>query len=265
MEQNNNDNTINRHRKNRVVGGLILIGIGAVLFAEKMGVVWPSWLLSWPMLMIVVGLYSGIKHNFKNATWIILIAVGSLFLWDEMVDDVSLKQFTFPIILIALGLLSILRPRSLFNWSGRRQQRWERKWERRRDRWGFTENTASDKNFEAGIPVSDDYIDINCVFSGIKRTVLSKTFKGGKISCVFGGAEIDLTKADIQGSAVLDLHEVFGGITLTVPSNWTVKNDIEGVFHGVDDQRNNQVQPDADKLLILQGSAILAGVEIKSF
>jgi hypothetical protein len=64
---------------------------------------------------------------------------------------------------------------------------------------------------------------------------------------------------------VLDLHEVFGGITLTVPSNWTVKNDIDGVFHGVDDQRNNQVQPDADKLLILQGSAILAGVEIKSF
>ncbi len=263
MDQNNSDNAISTHRKNRVVGGLILIGIGAVLFAEKMGVLWPSWLLSWPMLLIVVGLYSGIKHNFKNATWIILIAVGALFLWDEMVDDVSLKQFTVPIILIALGLLSILRPR--FGWSGRRQQRWEHKRDRKRDRWGFTASTGPDNSYVTDVPLNDDYIDINCVFSGIKRTVLSKTFKGGKISCVFGGAEIDLTKADIQGSAVLDLHEVFGGITLTVPSNWTVKNDIEGVFHGVDDQRNNQVQPDADKLLILQGSAILAGVEIKSF
>jgi predicted membrane protein len=259
MDQNNIDNAISRHRKNRVLGGLVLIGIGAVLFADKMGVVLPPWLLTWPMLLIVIGLYSGIKHGFRNASWLIILAVGSIFLWDEVVADVHLKQFTVPIILIAVGLLAIVKPR--FGWSGRRQKRWER----RRERWGGTVNSSFGKNFEDAAVVNDDYIDISCVFSGVKNTVLSKTFKGGKISCVFGGAEIDLTKADIQGTAVLDLHEVFGGVTLIIPSNWAVKNDIEGVFHGVDDRRNNQVTPDGDKLLILQGSAVLAGVEIKSY
>jgi len=259
MDQNNIDNAITRHRKNRVLGGLVLIGIGAVLFADKMGMVLPPWLLTWPMLLIVIGLYSGIKHGFRNASWLIILAVGSIFLWDEMVADVNLKKFTVPIILIAVGLLSIVKPR--FGWSGRMQQRRER----RRERWGYTTGTSYKKDFEEGKVLNDDYIDINCLFSGVKNTVLSKTFKGGKISCVFGGAEIDLTKADIQGTAVIDLHEVLGGVTLVIPSNWSVKNDIEGVFHGVDDQRNTQVLPDADKLLILQGSAVLAGVEIKSY
>lgn len=259
MDQNNVDNAISRHRKNRVVAGLILVGIGVVLFADKMGMFFPQWIFTWPMLLIVIGLYSGFKHNFKNASWLILLAVGGLFLWDEMVPGINLKRFTLPIILIAAGLLSIVRPR--FGWSGRRQQRWERK----RERWGYTAGTTFNKDVEDGAQLSDDYIDINCIFSGVKRTVLSKTFKGGKISCILGGAEIDLSRADIQGTAVIDLHEVMGGITFILPSNWSVKNDIEGIFHGVDDTRNIQALPDADKLLVLQGSAVMAGVEIKSY
>lgn len=259
MNPNDTDKGNQRHQRNRILAGIILVGIGIVLFADKMGVFLPPWLLTWPMLLIVAGIYSGFKHNFSNATWIILVLVGGIFLWDEMMLDVSLKPFTIPIILVGAGLITILRPR--FGWGSGRERLRERRWNRSAD----TETTAFNKAFEEAGPLNDDYIDINCVFSGVKKTVLSKTFKGGRISCVFGGAELDLTKADIQGTAVLQLHEVMGGVTLVVPSNWSVRNNIDGIFHGVDDSRGSQVHTDADKLLVLQGSAVMAGVEIKSY
>lgn len=263
MNTNENNSNIQKHQRNRILAGVVLVAIGVVLFADKMGVLLPHWLLTWPMLLIVIGLYTGIKHNFRNATWIILVFVGSIFLWDEIMADISLKKFTIPIILVGAGLLTILRPR--FVWGGGRQ----RLGERRRERWNSyaadAETSTFKKEFEEASPLSDDYIDVNCVFSGVKKTVISKTFKGGRISCIFGGAELDLTKADIQGTAVLQLNEVFGGVTLVVPSNWTVQNNIDGVFQGVDDSRSSNGQNDENKLLILQGSIVMAGVEIKSY
>ncbi len=260
---NDNEQYAQRHVRNRIASGVILVGIGLVLFADKLGVILPHWLLTWPMLVVVIGLYSGFKHNFSNASWIIITAVGAVFLWDEMVLDLSLKPYVVPIVLVALGLIIILRPkkRNRF-WGDYRQQKWERK-------WGQRQNWYSGEEYEkatAGAdPLSDDLININCVLSGVQRTVISKTFKGGRISCVLGGAEIDFTKADIQGTAVLQLHEILGGITLYVPSNWSVRNNISGILHGVEDERRGAVQEDPGKVLLLQGSAVLAGVEIKSY
>jgi hypothetical protein len=41
----------------------------------------------------------------------------------------------------------------------------------------------------------DDYIDYVNVFSGGERQIVSQNFRGGKVSAVFGGIELDLTKA----------------------------------------------------------------------
>jgi len=66
---------------------------------------------------------------------------------------------------------------------------------------------------------------------------------------------------------VLRLEEVFGGIKLIIPQSWTIRNEIEGVFHGVDDKRNfySQTATDSNKVLVLKGSAVFAGIEIKSY
>jgi predicted membrane protein len=258
MEQNEVNQNMNRHMSNRILAGLIIIGIGIVLFAEKMGVIFPHWLISWPMLLIVIGFYVGIKHNFRNFAWLILMAVGGFFLWDQIFVGLDMKRFLVPIIIIAVGLMSILRPRC-----GRRcrRGRWRNRWDDRRQQvFERTDFVSADVD-----PLSDDYISINSVFSGLKRTVLSKTFKGGKISCVFGGIELDLSQADIQGNVAITFDEVFGAVKLVVPSNWTVKSNIDGVFHGMEDKRNQLVQNDPDKVLILQGSAVFAGIEIKSY
>lgn len=83
---------------------------------------------------------------------------------------------------------------------------------------------------------------------------------------MFGGAEIDMSLADINSTVVLKLEAVFGGIKLVLPPHWAIQNKIEGVFHGVDDKR--RFNPDASinpsKILILNGSAVFGGIEIRS-
>ena len=61
------DDMKNRHHMhNRMWGGLILVAIGSLLLARKLGAYIPDWLLSWPMLLIACGLLIGFKSNFRN-------------------------------------------------------------------------------------------------------------------------------------------------------------------------------------------------------
>ena len=111
-----------------------------------------------------------------------------------------------------------------------------------------------------------EFIDSTCVFSGAKRVVLSKNFKGGDITCFMGGAEVDLSQADIQGKAIIDATAVFGGIKLIVPSNWDVKIENHAAFGNVEDKRSMQtLNADSSKQLIIDGTAVFGGIEIKNF
>ena len=83
---------------------------------------------------------------------------------------------------------------------------------------------------------------------------------------VFGGTELNLTQADIQGSAVLELTTIFGGTKLIVPSNWSVKSEAVTIFGGIEDKRQiAQVIEHPEKKLILKGTVIFGGIDIKSF
>ncbi len=96
--------------------------------------------------------------------------------------------------------------------------------------------------------------------------VLSKNFRGGEIVCFFGGAEIDFSQADIQSPVILYITMVFGGAKLMVPSHWDVKNQVTPIFGGIEDKRTVAVTNfDPNKKLILTGTAVFAGIEIRNF
>ncbi len=253
------ENTNDDHRENgRIIGGLILVGVGGALLLRNLDFPIPHWLFSWPMILILIGVYTGFKHNFQNHSWIILMAIGGFFLFDRIIPNMSLEPYFWPLFIIGIGLLFILRPKKNY-WRDHRYVRTKE-----------FEMHGTNVNIMGGENVTDDseILRISSVFSGVKRTILSKSFKGGTISCVFGGAEVDFSQADIQGTVVLRLEEVFGGTKLIVPPNWTVVNEIDGVFHGVEDKRrfNGGVQStDPNKVLVLKGSSVFAGIEIKSY
>jgi predicted membrane protein len=248
MENNNITNRTN----DRFWTGLILILVGGVLFADRMGFDFPHWLFSWQMLVILIGLISGIKHRFQNNSWLIMVAIGTFFLADEIIMDWHLKPFFWPLIIIGMGLLFILRPKS--RWTGSRRN------------WRNSEYIKSYPLQSQESNSGEDVIDSTSIFGGVKKVITSKNFKGGEIVCFMGGAEYNLSQADITGPVTIEITQAFGGTKLIVPPHWEIKTESVAIFGGIEDKR--PIQPgafDPNKLLILKGTTIFGGIEIKSY
>ncbi|MEO6961537.1 MAG: LiaF domain-containing protein [Puia sp.] len=244
-----------------------IIAIGGIMLARQMGAQIPDWLFTWQFLLIGIGIFSGLAGGFRGGGWLVMILVGSFFLVDQMVPGVSFHQYLWPIGLIAVGLFMLLRPKRK-HWaghdcSGRRQRRFQRMRERR----GYPGLDSASSNFESGSKnsSSEDFIDITTVFGGIHKNVVSKDFKGGDITVFMGGTEINLSQADIQGTARLDITQVMGGTKLIVPPHWEIRSQLTSVFGNVEDKRQQVGTSNPDKLLILDGSSVFGGIEIRNY
>jgi predicted membrane protein len=255
IQDQNSDFNRSKHG-GRVLAGLFLLLVGAVFLMKEMAFpFFPDWLFSWPMLLIAIGIYSGIKHEFRNPAWIILIVIGGVFLTDEMNIGFDFHRFIIPIIIIAVGFLMILRPRRRGDW------RWD-DWKQNNTASTAIKDTKEEytQNYS-----SDDRFSSTSIFSGVKKVIVSKNFRGGDITCIMGGFEADMSKADMESPAVIEITHIFGGSKLIVPSNWLVKIDIVSLFAGVEDKRQQSSNTDPNKLLILKGTSIFGGIEVKSY
>lgn len=241
--ENNNANNFGR---GRVLGGFIIIIVGVLLFAREVGVEFPRWIFSWQMFLIGLGIYIGARHNFRQFGWLIPIAIGVTFLIEDIIPDIQVRAYLWPLIIIGIGVVMILRSRS----KGRDDlfRRWEK--------------NASDVN-----RTTEGFFESVTIFGENKKQVLSKDFKGGESVCVFGGTEINLSQADINGRVGMELVQVFGGTKLIVPSHWKIETEeMVSIFGGLNDKRQILNTPiDGTKVLVLKGMSMFGGIDIKSF
>jgi hypothetical protein len=181
-----------------------------------------------------------------------------VFLVDDIYPDVSLQRYIAPVILMGIGLMILFRPRSR----------------------GCYRNRLRDQNHampevpgqpdptpapETGNSRSD-FLDATSVFGGTKKNILSKNFRGGEIVNFMGGSEINLTQADFNGIIRIDTTNIFGGTKLFVPSHWDVQSEVVAIFGGVDDKRHlNGHAIDPEKVLIIEGTCLFGGIDIRSF
>jgi predicted membrane protein len=280
MSDNINDIDQQRRPGNgKVFAGLILLVVGSVLLLRQFDFPYfPDWLLSWPMLIIAWGLYVGTKHNFRDGKWFVITVVGLAFLADDNIKFFSVHDLIWPVIIISVGLWLILRRNNQWNQDKWDKKAWKKDWEQKwdwRNHAGQNPPQPPADNSSTTIPpaeptkaraMGDDYLDAVSVFGGVKKTILSKAFLGGEIVNIFGGAEIDLTMADIEGRVVIDITQVFGGTKIIVPSHWQVVSNLSAVFAGVDDKRLRKTgSGDDNKILVLEGVSIFAGVDIRSY
>jgi hypothetical protein len=256
------------HRRGRIMGGLLVITAGSLFLAREMGEAIPQWVFSWKMLLIAIGLHVAVKHRFRKFFWLPFVLVGSIFLiTQDLAPQLAMSKYLWPAAIILIGLAIIFKPRNKCN--PHHYHRWKRHQWKHRNWNDHTEKHWEQKRFqyseEAGTP--EDYINADIVFSGVKKNIISKDFKGGKINVVFGGAEINLSQSDIQGKAEIEISQVFAGIKLIVPANWKIKSELETIMAGLEDKRNvqNDVVGESDKILVLKGSIVFGGIEIKSY
>jgi len=269
-----------RNNPGRVWVPLGLVFIGTAMFLRQMSLGIPSWLFSWQMLLIAVGIFTGLAHSFRGPGWLVMILIGSFFMIDQIIPGFDLHRFLWPIILVSIGFIMLVRPKKN-GWRGndpgwcrnrqRRRDRFRNRWENKR--WDFQNQSETDTSKGSGSHFgsegksfsSEDYIDSTTAFGGIHKNIVSKNFKGGDIVIFMGGAEINLSQADIQGTAVLDIVQVMGGTKIVIPSNWEIRSDITSIFGNIEDKRQNITTTDHNKVLIIDGFSIFGGIEIRSF
>jgi predicted membrane protein len=268
-------------RNGKALAGIILLVIGAMLLFRQFDFFFiPNWLFSWPMWLVGIGLYIGAKSNFQKPSSFIMIGLGVIFLFNENVDHSG--HIIWPLAIIGFGLWMILRRHSSVDhdrWKKRYGNKWD--WQNPAGQNSAVPNpdepvvdytSASSSSAVPPIggtrygPTGDDYLDAISVFGGVKKTILSKDFKGGEIVNIFGGAELDFTQADINGRVIIDITQIFGGTKIIVPSHWQVVPDLAAVFASIDDKRMKMTaSPNNDKILVLKGVSIFAGVDVRSF
>lgn len=100
---------IQQHKGRTTVGAIILI-IGTLLLIDQFNLAFiPDWIFSWPMILVAIGVYSGVKHNFSKPTAVILIFLGAAFLCTENIPDAD--RVVWPVAIIAAGTWMVFRNR----------------------------------------------------------------------------------------------------------------------------------------------------------
>ena len=184
-----------RRRGGHVWAGLFVLLIGALLLAKQSGsLLFPGWLFTWPMILIAIGLFLGIRHGFRNAAWLLPVFIGSVFLIDDIFPDTNLRNYIAPIIVMGIGLLILFRPRSKGHYRNCRR-------EEDRDSGEVAGQPRAASGDQTGNSRAD-YLDATSVFGGVKKNILSKNFQGGEVVNFMGGSEINLTQADFNGGEI---------------------------------------------------------------
>jgi predicted membrane protein len=242
------------HTRGKITGGLILILIGSIFLLREMGTPIPHWIFSWKMLLIVIGIFVGFKHNFEKSGWIIPVIIGSVFLIQDFFPDFRISHFFWPVIIIVIGIVMILKPK-------RSQRKWEKyqHWSKHHN-WKHWQENDIHKSTE-------DYIEANAIFGSVKKIIVSKNFTGGEINAIFGGCEINLMQAEIHGKVTLEMNQIFGGTKLIIPAHWEIQSELTAVLGSVEDKRPQvpKFSNENGAVLILRGAAIFGGIDIKSY
>lgn len=98
--------TIKRNATGRNLIGSTLLYLGVIFFLRNMGVYIPEWFTGFSLILLVAGLFHGIRHDFVKPAAIYMIIFGFFFLVEDIMEELgSNADFPFfPIVFIAIGV-----------------------------------------------------------------------------------------------------------------------------------------------------------------
>jgi predicted membrane protein len=228
-------------RHSGIIPGLVLIAIGTIFLLDHMGYIQAEhyWKF-WPLAFVAIGLARFFGSGER------LIGAGFLFVGVVLqLHELGYTHLSWgaiwPFLLIFAGLQII--------WS----------------RFGAPRVLGMPGVTSGGADTVNEY----ALFGGVERRVNVNNFRGGSITAIFGGVEVDFRSADIEGEeANIYVEAIFGGVEITVPERWIVIFQGQSVFAGYSDE-TRQPLPDAPgapprKTLILHGRAVFGGISVKN-
>ncbi|PTB92362.1 hypothetical protein C9994_14210 [Marivirga lumbricoides] len=234
-------------RNNNITAGIILLTVGVFMLLERLDIFDITRLLTWPVIIIVVGVIILVRNRMNNGFGLFLVLLGSFFLLKrEGWLPYGYETYVIPVALIILGIYFLLI----------------RNMRSSNDDWALDQELSKRKDKFAD---DSDVLRAEALFGSVRRIMLSKNFKGGKVSSTFGSAFIDLSSVELQEDATLHFEVTFGGVKLFIPSDWELKTDVSNTFASVEDKRVFPPAGEAThKILKLTGSVTFGSLEIMS-
>ena len=235
------ENSENRTDKRFLLGGILIV-IGAFLLLGSMDILdfrVSRIIFSWPFFISIIGVFILLNTN-KKIFGGILTGIGLFFLLERIVPGLHYHGgIIIPVILISLGAYIILNQR--------------KKGIEDPEKSGFFKK---------------DLIDDVSIFGGGTKIISSDNFRGGNVTAIFGGSEINLTGCKLaEGDQYIDALMIFGGTTIIVPRDWNVIVNVTSILGGFSDKsvRDPNIIPDQSRTLHVKGLAMFGGGELKNY
>jgi predicted membrane protein len=225
----------------RIWAGTLILATGIFFLLYNLGKLpfeVPSYVFSWQMCVILTGLIILYKSPFKGT---VLIGIGGYFILPLVgfIEPISIEKM-WPLIIILVGIIILFGS-------------------------GFKKKHKK-KYMSVHTTVNNETFDITAIMGGDSRQISSYDFKGGKITSVMGGVELDLTNCYLsKEGCVIDLDVVMGGVSLKISREWNIQSEITPIMSGIEDEDrfSNNVHIDPAATVILRGTVVMSGIEIK--
>jgi predicted membrane protein len=220
----------------RLLIGVFFVVLGVLFMLENMGYAdVEHYFAFWPLILVVIGGTKWLQastHPARMAAALWILVGVWLILY-----NVGLVPYAFwdlwPLLLILIGVWVI---------------------------WQTTERSSTRQS--AVDPSST--VSALAIWSGADRKSSSSDFRGGELTAIMGGCELDLTQARIaEGEAVLDLFAFWGGIEIHVPPDWKVVSQVTA-FMGAYEESAQSAPADSTQRLVLRGLAVMGAIEVKN-
>ena len=245
----------------KVVFGVLIMMLGVFLLFRNLGFIpWniSHWVFSWQSLLIAIGaiLLFDRKTDNKNVG-VLLIMVGSVFLLPKILN-VHLGGIIVPAIVIALGIIFIIRVSTRKKWDGffSNVHVWKE--------YDYTKKKFNGTTINGSGRIKREY-----VFDGAKERWTYGKLRDVEIEAVFSGVTLDLSQAelseDVKDGVYIKVKSVFSGVTLYVPDDWNIMIQKTGAFGGFEDNRPRNIEIDENKKVILELEAVFGGGEIRCY
>ncbi|MYM67958.1 hypothetical protein GTP45_14120 [Pseudoduganella sp. FT55W] len=223
--------------------GLFVIGLGMLFLLDNLG--WLDLDLRvhiLPTVLIGAGILKVLQTRTQSGIVIggVMIAAGSLIMLKEIgLIDIGWRTL-WPLLLIAAGVAVVVK--STVNRNLQVQQQ-----------LGPLDKSEADAQ-----------INYTAIMGGFKHRITTQDFRGGEITAIMGGCDLDLRQSSINGDAVLNVFVLCGGITIKVPIDWTVVYEGTPIMGGFDEKTVPQAGVGSSKRLIIRGYVIMGGMEVRN-